>query len=307
MRASNRGAGYIVPPRPYAGEAAIPALRRFRERIDAARQAHGNDYFAACEPAFKELLSVGFLRDYVGYELAQIAADPLHETAGGATASAVNIILTRDWTLSVRLVTPRCQRAGIAWSEAEHVMIGVVEVPRSAPLTYQHLEQPCPEPNEVFDPSRVLVARGYRTLAPGETAIFRAGRDLLDITSAAEPSVVLVFTSATVLPFRWEYDLATRKPVRQVAAYVVAARIDIAMRLLAASGDPSAVPFLVPVADHEDHFLRWNAVRSVMALDPETGMRLLRSAADDRHSHVRDAARRSLAALERAATEGAPA
>jgi HEAT repeat protein len=88
---------------------------------------------------------------------------------------------------------------------------------------------------------------------------------------------------------------------------VVAARIDIAMRLLAVSGDPSTVPFLVPVAGHEDHFLRWNAVRSVMALDPETGMRLLRSAADDCHPHVRDAARRSLAALERAATEGAPA
>ena len=108
-------------------------------------------------------------------------------------------MLTQDWALSVRLVNPRLQHAGVLRSAAEHSMIGVADAPRSAPLAYQHLEQPCLEPNEEFDPSRVLVSRGYRTLAPGETAIFRAGRDLLDITPAGEPSVVLMFASATVL------------------------------------------------------------------------------------------------------------
>ena len=52
--------------------------------------------------------------------------------------------------------------------------------------------------------------------------------------------------------------------------------------------------------DHNHHWVRWKAVKTILHLDLEQGIAAVRAALDDRHEHVRTAAAATLRKLTEA-------
>ncbi|MGH6616344.1 HEAT repeat domain-containing protein [Sphingomonas sp.] len=64
--------------------------------------------------------------------------------------------------------------------------------------------------------------------------------------------------------------------------------------LLADVADAPSADYLEPFINHEQHFIRWHAMKSIYAIDKEAGLKLIDRARDDPHDHVRAAALETL-------------
>lgn len=273
------------------------ALHELASEVFPILRESGPEGIWDCRPAFLCFLASDFFVEFANYELTKVTEDRFYQFTDGATAAAMNIVRSESWHLSLRFAGKQsADRAKVLWSSTEHMLLGVGAVPGTGPLSYGLLQQPAPEPHDVFDPERGLIHLGERVLEPGEAAEFHAGRDLIDIKPAEAPSVLLVLSSRTVVPYRWEYDHDTLSPVRMMAAEEAPGRLNSVIRFLAAAGDPSSCRACGP-GRHSDHTVRWNATRAALVLDQRTGMELLERATEDPHPHVKQTARRSLHAL----------
>lgn len=128
----------------------------------------------------------------------------------------------------------------------------------------------------------------------GETLLkLRAGRDLYLTSQVEEQLPLLVFTSKTFLPLIWQFDPETLLPLYGIAANPKSSRLQYAAILPSELGSAEDVPALEGLLEYPDHFVRWSAVKNIMALDEDRGMRALRAAVSDPHPHVSRAAKRS--------------
>jgi hypothetical protein len=277
----------------------VPPLAEFVRQVNgllAERSVNGP--FWNVEPVFAELVQSGRMTDVVNAELQHLVDEPAYRSDG---LSDVDVVLARSprFTLTARIVNPTPAPIGarVARSSVEDYLMAVVGK-GSAPIVTEWYEQPRPDPNTVFDRTRVLIPRGRRTLVAGEPVRVRAARDVVRIVPADEPSFVAVLASVPVAVLSWEYDLDSGVPARAVSGSTAASRLEATARLLGELGDPSCVPALAELAHHPHHFVRWAAVRAVAVLDPMRGVELLRRAVEDEHPHVRKAACAALRQIE---------
>jgi HEAT repeat protein len=92
----------------------------------------------------------------------------------------------------------------------------------------------------------------------------------------------------------WEYSTRTLEPEKIIAADPSSSRLQYAARLLSAMSCVEAIPNLFGLMEHPDHFVRWTAVQSILALDLQKGLEALALAEKDKHSHLRNAAAKAL-------------
>ena len=208
------------------------------------------------------------------------------------------IALSEKCVLSLRIIKGNEKSSDRVYSATEHVIIGLVAFKGASPIVFEVFEQPCPDPNDVFDRSRHLQPLGTEILQPGAARRFRAAADIARILPNGIPAVMLILSSATIAPIRWEYDLATLSPVKAIAGYPTSSRLEYTAKLLAEVGDKTSIQPLKSLMQHEDHFVRWAAVRAIVSLDYAEGVASLHDALQDPHPHVRNAARKVISLLE---------
>jgi hypothetical protein len=131
-----------------------------------------------------------------------------------------------------------------------------------------------------------LVPRGTVTVHPGEALRRRAGVDVGRLAYAGTPVIAVIVSSRLHMALRMEYDLETLQPVRVIAGDVRSSRIEFTTKLLAQIGDSSSLPALRVLCGHRDYFVRWGAVRAIVAIDPQEGVKVLTAAMNDPNPHV---------------------
>src|SRR5262249_19507103 len=162
-------------------------------------------------------------------------------------------------------------------------------VAKGGPLIMETFAEPS-QPDDVFDPARKLIPQSPVTLTPGKIHHLQAGRDVYRLLIPKETTILVVLVSKTFLKFRWDYDLASLCAIRLSSASLGTSRLQFAVRAAGYLGGADSIPHLRKLLQHPQHFVRWEAVRSAYAIDPEEGARMLLDCQDDRHPHVRKAA-----------------
>jgi hypothetical protein len=129
----------------------------------------------------------------------------------------------------------------------------------------------------------------------------RRGREqILDWSALDEeggPGVTLRVNSGPLAPFEWAFDRTTLRPAGLSPIDPIESNVSTIFSLLAAVGERQSVEYLLPFLESERHFMRWNAIQAIAALDKDSSIAGLQRLADDPHPEVRAAARRSLAQL----------
>lgn len=166
-------------------------------------------------------------------------------------------------------------------------------------LEFQIYETPDTQDNRLFDRTQKPRLVDQRCLQVGEVIGVRAGKDILRMVDDPSPDVyqmhcVSTTTSSTLV---WHYDVATREPLYCTAGNQMSSRLEIAIAVLTRMAGSKALPAIRGLCDHEDHFVRWTAVRSAIALDRHGSLDILERAQTDEHPHVRAAASKMLSAL----------
>lgn len=123
----------------------------------------------------------------------------------------------------------------------------------------------------------------------------QAGRDVFRLTGEkGECPAILHLTSRPVCRMIWEYDPKTGASMGVTPAEIISSRIQFALQLLAklpVSNSFSTETIQALIKDHPDHFIRWEATRTLLQLDLNEGLAVLDFLQNDPSNHVRKVAR----------------
>jgi hypothetical protein len=271
----------------------VPALHAFISAVDETFGSGDDDAFWRCESFFRALCQSGFERTLINYELRRMSEGGAPSALGG-NGLKLMIASRPQYSLLLILSNPSDVADTVYSMMPEHRMLGVLG---PAALALRLFKQPPGVRNEVFDPSAALLPNGDLALGPGDMAVFVAGQDVIGTRHCDAPTLTVLFGSDIRQSVRWEYDPATLLPLRAIAAATAPSRLQYTARLFTHLGGESTLPGLRRMLEHREHFVRWTALQSIMAIDPVEGAARVHEAVLDPHPHIRNAAVRALAKL----------
>jgi hypothetical protein len=271
----------------------VPDLHTFISAVDETFASGDEDAFWRCESFFRALCQSGFERKLINYELRRMTEGGTHSAPGGIGLKLM-IASRPRYSLLLILSNPSDVADMVYSTMPEDRMLGVLG---PAALELGLFKQPPGIRNEVFDPSAALLPNGDLALGSGDMATFVAGRDVIGTRHCDAPTLTVLFGSDIRQSVRWEYDPATLLPLRAIAAATAPSRLQYTARLFTHLGGESTLPGLRRMLDHREHFVRWTALQSIMAIDPIEGAARVHEAVLDPHPHIRNAAARALVKL----------
>lgn len=268
-------------------------LQAFDEEL-AATLSDDPASFWRCEPAFARLLGSGFIGPLIDLALSRILAQPI--SVPGMRDEHLWLLLDHP-RATLALLGARAEGAPVPellHGSPRHRLFGALGPGALRVDRYRHEDE---HPADFFDRAVRITRRGEEELAAGSYLRLEAFRDIVEIKPAAEVRLALVLSSAPVSTIRWSYDRSTLEPRECATATLNENHLSHAMWALVQLGHPRAAEAIAGLYEHPAHYLRWDAVRALMEVDPERGMELLQRAATDPHPHVRRAAQRALEQL----------
>lgn len=140
---------------------------------------------------------------------------------------------------------------------------------------------------------------GQAQLADGDQIRVDQQTESFNLTPGDSDLVMLqLFVHATSrVPMR-EYNPATGRLIRAAAAGRATSFRQMGLAVLRAFGRTDAAPHFVAAVGDDDFAMRWQAMRELVALDPQSALpHLSTMAADDPHPEVRAAAQATLTIL----------
>src|SRR5262249_10597362 len=137
-----------------------------------------------------------------------------------------------------------------------------------------------------------------KTLRAGEFIALKASQEFVHL--AGGKGTFFKVVSLPLAQTQWCYDATTLRPRAVVAAEGSVPRTVHALRLLTMLGSETDSPELAALKHSPSHLVRWEALRTRLALgcSREEGLEMLKRAAADPHPGNRKAANRLLATLE---------
>lgn len=109
------------------------------------------------------------------------------------------------------------------------------------------------------------------------------------------PPIFLLLTTSFIEEFEWIFNETNLTPVAYACVRPDLANLDMVFEVLSACRSSDSLPFVRPYLKHRLHFLRWEAIKAICAIDEAEGVKVLELAKSiDPHSEVRQAAEISL-------------
>ncbi|MEH0396210.1 HEAT repeat domain-containing protein [Streptomyces sp. B21-088] len=162
------------------------------------------------------------------------------------------------------------------------------------PVRVEVYARPVHERPDALD-GRALTPLDVHTVACGQVLALDAGRHVATFTEPGALCPHLLLTAPPLSRYRLAYDPTSLRPVQVVSADLDASRLTYAIRLLGATGNPACAHRLAALSRHEQHQVRWEAVRALHRVDRAAGTaRLREAAATDPHPEIRATAATAL-------------
>ena len=270
----------------------IPSLNSFFAGVHAL-EASGAIDVLACVELFARISSKDFATQVVNYELEKCIDEPRY-LPESATDFSITLFRTAACGLDVKVVRSTYVPDSRLHGLTDDLLISVLG---DETLTLDTYVQPQPIPNDVFDPSRLLI-RQPDVLLTLKPQVFYAEKDVFAVGATPCDALMLFFSIPSPSKLRWEYDRHTLAPTRITAADPTSSRIQFACKTLATMGYAPAAASMQALGAHPDHHVRWTAITSLLDLDFEIGVAALEAAQNDIHPHLRAASTASLKSLE---------
>jgi len=155
---------------------------------------------------------------------------------------------------------------------------------------------------DIFEPSSSLRYSHERVLNPGDTIEIDGEKFIADFEE--RPDVCcLVLLTAPLWPHIWSFDRQSLCPWTISAADVQTTELRVVLQIFRVLRYLASEKVVRDLASHPVHDVRWEAIKTLVALNPAEGATALGTAVMDNHPHIRNAAARSLASQSAATTQ----
>jgi hypothetical protein len=153
--------------------------------------------------------------------------------------------------------------------------------------------------NAVVDRQARLTFVGIEPFDEGDLLIKRGDLDVLDFEGApGDPLLVVRLELHARGTLGWLFDRDTLTAIGGTATSPLESRLISLIRVAAQYPETDLAP-LRAAARHPSHNVRWAAVQAIGKLDAQAAIALLSGMTGDPHPHIRNAAQKTLARLDR--------
>jgi hypothetical protein len=147
---------------------------------------------------------------------------------------------------------------------------------------------------EIFDPSLSLTYSHEEMLNPGDTVEIDGEKVIADFEERPDVCLLTLLTRP-LWPHIWSFDRDSLRPSTISAADKQMSELRVALQIFRRLGYVASEQVVRELMSHPVHDVRWEAIKTLVTLNPAAGATALRNAVADSHPHVRNAATRSLA------------
>lgn len=201
------------------------------------------------------------------------------------------VLLNKDREVSIYVGESRADLEGPLVSSATDALL-VPFTPKG--VAYNVFEYNKEFDLAVFDPSVAVVESQRRHCDFGDYAIFPAGRVQEYATSGSLVLKILDARPASRLV--WEFNRSSGAAVAAYGPDHESTTIRHILRFLTEFGNSSSVDAIRGLLSYPLHYVRWEAVRAIAQLQPDSLREVLENLASDAHPHIRNAANKMLEA-----------
>jgi hypothetical protein len=150
---------------------------------------------------------------------------------------------------------------------------------------------------EVFDTSHELGRGRVIKVDVGEVCFIDAKVTVPEMLVSGDLLVLKIF-STQQQQLGWAYKKSDLMPVFALAVTANVSRLQVISELFLIWSDKfgfnqTSVDILKKIATNKAHFVRWTAIQCLFKMSPENGKIFLEAALEDKHPHVRQAAKLS--------------
>ena len=239
--------------------------------------------------AFRALLLSDAPAKIINAYLDDVRARP-DTVHGSASETNWSFLDFGSFALSFTILTPELESRDkpLTTLPNDH-FVGVVG-DGSIHVRLYEVEEGCGDTNS--EPT--LIEAINRHMHRGDHCELHAGKHAYRFAAGEKPAVLMILSSAARLATTTLFQADSQRFLCAVAANPGDSRIEVAAKILADLKAPGSVAALATLQKHPSHFVRWTALRCLGAISPADALPLLRSAVNDSHPHVREAAAKTL-------------
>jgi len=165
-------------------------------------------------------------------------------------------------------------------------------------VPYELYTAPDSQINEIFDRTSNPLFVSSGNLGPGDSIYLASAKDVFKVLPTDRDTFQVSVVSTRQRSLEWHYDYNTLAPHYISAGRNSSSTMMHAITILIKMGCIKSAASIAAAFESEDHFVRWSAVRAVLALAPGLGRELLERAKNDHHPHVRPAAHQTAELLQ---------
>jgi hypothetical protein len=133
------------------------------------------------------------------------------------------------------------------------------------------------------------------TLKQYKTIFIEKFKNVLEIDKSYSFAAICLAMKKDNYDYSWEYNLKSLKPIRLALTNNAFGRINTSLRIISDIGNKNSIPMLQEFSKHKSHFIRWEAIRTLINIDFELAIKIIKKMSkDDPHIEVRNAAENSI-------------
>lgn len=146
----------------------------------------------------------------------------------------------------------------------------------------------------ILNPDSYLVMDTEKETIPNQTIFIEKFSDVFELDKSLFFMAYTLIAKEGMLNYSWEYDAKTLAPIRVALTNVTIGRLMTSLKIFGMTQFLESKEILIKLTNHDEHCVRWEAVRSLINVDFEKGKKVLTAMLDDKHPEIRNAARKSL-------------
>lgn len=269
-----------------------PRVEQLASGIEGLYDEHEPSTFWRCRDAFDDFADSGAVTDIANDALRLMLEEPTEPPMRWGVGK-VTLIQKRAYSLALGWSLRAGGRREETQNLSTHGGHAIVHLCSREPVKVRYFALDGVN-FEIFDPSLSLKYSHEEVLNPGETVAIDGEKFIADFEE--RPNVcLLTLLTVSLWPHIWSFDRDSLRPSTISAADKQMSELRVALQIFRGLGYVESEQVVRKLVSHPVHDVRWEAIKTLLALNPATGAIALRSAVGDSHPHVRNAAARSLA------------
>lgn len=171
--------------------------------------------------------------------------------------------------------------------------IGMAKIIGDSNMHYDVYELPTNWTPETFDNEASLGSSTSITASKGDIIFFDGRNSVIDCKTP--DCLMLKVMSVPISSKAWAFCRSTKRALYTHESLSLDSQIVLAISALGRLGNQDSVKHLEFLAtNHNNHSVRWEAIKAVASLSEEKAVSLLRNAVSDVHPHISNAAKSTL-------------